>query len=307
MVRIASLLAIVALAIGQIFLGKYAQYAINLISVYVIVALGLNILTGYTGQLSIGHAGFFAIGAYVSGILVTKAAVSFWLALPLTAVISLAAGFILGLPALRLTGLYLAMATMGFGYIVQEAIVQWSSMTGGSDGIKIGRPSIGPFTFHQDRMYFYVILAMVLILFAVSRNLLRSKIGRAFVSIRDSEIAAQSTGVSLAKYKTLAFAISAAYTGIAGSLYAPLIGYINPENFDIFLSIEFVAMIVIGGLGSLLGSLLGAILLTILPEVLRGLKELQGITYGIAMLIFILFFPKGISGLLSQLNVRFLK
>ncbi|NOQ20373.1 MAG: branched-chain amino acid ABC transporter permease [Desulfobacterales bacterium] len=298
--------ALVVLLIMPLFLGKYSVFLLSLLAIYALVSLGLNLLMGYTGQIAAGHAGFLAIGAYVTAIFTANFE---WLpcrvTLLLAGTISGIIGFLLGIPILRLKGFYIAMATLAFGVVVSEIILQWSSLTGGDDGFSVPAARIGGFVFDSDFKLFYLIIPVTIIMTLLAKNLVNGYIGRAFIALRESEIAAQTIGVDLAKYKTIAFAISAFYTGVAGGLFAYLITYLSPDAFTIELSIDFIAMIVIGGMGSILGSIIGAVILTGMQQMLAGLLDLQVLIFGLSLIIFMIFMPKGIVGMLSDLSERF--
>lgn len=294
--------------------GLYWISVLNLIGIYVIVALGLNLLTGYTGQISLGHAALFAVGAYTSAILTTKYGVSFWLALPAAGCFAALVGIFVGLPALRMKGLYLAIATMGMGFIVEEVIVQWGSVTNGVNGILVSRPTLGSFQFTTDESYYYLILFFVVTLIIVMKNILRTPTGRAFIAIRDSDIAAESMGINLSLYKTAAFSISAFYAGIAGSLFAHFMYFIGPENFNFMVSISFLVMILVGGVGSVHGAVFGAVFITFLPEFISIGKQylpafigrqsgLEPAVYGLILVLFIRFEPLGLYG--RWLKIKF--
>jgi branched-chain amino acid transport system permease protein len=242
--------------------------------------VGLNILVGYTGQISLGHAGFFAIGAYGTALLILKLQLPFLLALPLAGFIAAFFGFILGLPALRLEGPYLSIATLGFGLTVLQ-IIGHLDFFGGRTGIQappldLGIPQAGfSLILETDMGMYYLILIVAVLLVMAARNLMKTRVGRAFVAIRDSNIAAEVIGVNLTIYKTLSFAISAFYAGIAGGLFGFVLGFFNPEPFNLILSIIFLVMIVVGGLGSILGAILGATLITWLQfSFLKNVKEM---------------------------------
>lgn len=293
--------------------GTYWTSLMTLTAIYAIVALGMNLLTGYAGQISMGHAAFFAIGAYTSAFL-TGIGVSFWLALPAGAVLSALVGIVIGMPALRMKGLYLAIATMGFGFIMEQVIHSWVYVTHGVNGRQLVRPHLGSINFSADTNYFYLVLFVLIIMLLLMKNILRTPTGRALCAVRDSEIAAESMGVNLAVYKTAAFAISAFYAGIAGSLFAHHMLFIGPENFDVTVSISFLIMIIIGGMGSVHGSIFGAIFVTLLPELIAIGKDwlppaigqqagLQGTVYGILLVLFVLFEPLGLYG--RWLKVKF--
>jgi branched-chain amino acid transport system permease protein len=273
---------------------------------YSVATVGLMLLTGYTGQVSMGHAAFFGIGAFTSAILSSKG-VPFVLALPSAGLLAGVVGIFIGLPALRLSGLYLAIATMGFGFIVEEILVRWESLTRGNMGMIVDPPSIGPLIFESETSYYYLTLVVLILTILAARNILRSPTGRAMIAIRDSEVAAQAMGISMAKYKTMAFAISAFFTGVAGSLYAHKLTFINPESFTILVSIEFLAMIIIGGLGSLHGAVFGAAFIIFLPQLIIMTRDympkyladqtgLEPVLYGLMIILFILFEPMGIYG-----------
>lgn len=260
-----------------LYAPAYRFYLFNLILVHVILAVGLNILVGYTGQISLGHAGFFAIGAYGTTLLMTKMGLPFIVALPLAGFISAAFGFILGLPSLRLEGPYLSIATLGFGLTVTHIIGHWDFF-GGRLGLQVPPLDLGfGFILKTDIQKYYLILIITIFLVISARNLMKTRVGRAFVAIRDSDIAAEVIGVNLLIYKTLSFAVSAFYAGIAGGLFGFVLGFFNPEPFNLILSIIFLVMIVVGGLGSIAGAIMGATLITILQYSL--LKNIQEVPY----------------------------
>ncbi|MBC8177014.1 MAG: branched-chain amino acid ABC transporter permease [Desulfobacteraceae bacterium] len=300
-----------ALIIGccllPLVLDDYITSQLSFICMYSIATVGLMLLTGYTGQISMGHAAFFGIGAYTSAILTSKG-VPFLLALPTAGLLAGFIGIFIGLPALRLSGLYLAIATMGFGFIVDEVLVRWESLTNGNMGMMVDPVSIGPLTFETEVQFYYLTLVVLVLTILAAKNILRSPTGRAMIAIRDSEVAAQAMGISMAKYKTMAFAISAFFTGVAGSLYGHKLTFINPESFTILVSIEFLAMIIIGGLGSLHGAVYGAAFIIFLPQLIIMTKDympkyladqtgLESALYGLMIMLFILFEPMGIYGI----------
>jgi branched-chain amino acid transport system permease protein len=294
---------------------SYILYLISLALIYAMVAIGLNLLVGHTGQISLGHAGFFAIGAYASALLTFRLGLPTIVALPVAGLLTAAVGYLLGLPALRLTGPYLAVATLGFGLAVPQLIVWQGSWTGGSSGLHslpLASLAIGPLSvvFRTDQDFYYLALGMLILLTIFARNIVSSHTGRAFVAIRDSELAARAMGVSLVRYKTTAFALSAFYAGIAGSLYAYLLHGISPEDFTVLLSIDFLTMIVLGGLGSVSGALSGAFLLTLLQNmltrlpVLRDFKNLYIVVLGVVLILTIMFLPQGIAGAARRVRLR---
>ncbi len=285
------------------FSGTYILYLVSLAGVYSIVSIGLNLLFGFTGLISIGHAAFLGTGAYTTAILLTRMpAIPFPVVLILSGLLAAVLGVIVGLPALRLTGHYLAMATMGFGMVMEEVFLHWESLTKGALGITVPRVSIGPLRLVTGASKYYLILWMVLLMIFVARNILNSKTGRAFIAIRDHETAAQAMGIHLAWYKTISFMISAFYAGIAGSLYAILLSYINAESFHLMVSVFYLEMVVVGGIASILGSILGAVFLTALPEILGARYQLyQIIVQGMVLVLTIIFMPWGVSGMIWRL------
>jgi branched-chain amino acid transport system permease protein len=292
-------------------------YVVNLITIHALVAIGLNILVGYTGQISMGHAGFFAIGAFTTLILKLKGGFPFYISLPIGGLISSGFGFLLGLPALRLKGPYLAIATLGFGMTI-TTIIKHLEFFGGRMGLQAPRLYLFG-TPMKDIHFYYTIMIIAVIMVIGAVKLIRTRVGRAFIAIRDSDIAAEAMGVNLTYYKTLAFAVSAFYTGVAGGLYAFILGFINPESFHLIMSITFLAMVVVGGLGSIMGSIAGAALMTYLDIKLQAIQDLPAIgpalvafsqkymsvggisniaviVYGLIMILIVLFEPLGIFG-----------
>jgi branched-chain amino acid transport system permease protein len=311
-------LLILVLALFPLLFKNYYVYVVNYMAINVLVAIGLNMLVGYTGQISLGHAGFFAIGAYGTIVLMTRAHFPFLPALVTAALITALFGFLIGLPALRLEGPYLSIATLGFGLSITRVIGR-IDLFGGRQGLHTPDLVIGPWHLDSDRDFYYLLITITVILTLAARNLIKTKVGRAFVAIRDADIAAETMGVNLLYYKTLAFAVSAFYTGIAGGLYAFVLRFIEPELFSILMSILFLAMVVVGGLGSLFGSIAGACLLSWLDLELRnilsipylgqwlealsrtyfsitGVSNIQYILYGAIMVLIMIFEPLGIFG-----------
>jgi branched-chain amino acid transport system permease protein len=287
-------------------LPEYYLSQLTFVCIYALVGVGLMLLTGYTGQISLGHAAFLAIGAYTEAVLQAKG-VPFGASLVAAGALAGIAGIVIGVPALRLTGIYLAIATIAFGFIVQEILTRWESVTRGNSGITLKSISVGSFQFDAEWKLYYLALGLLVLAMAAVMNLLRAPTGRAFVAIRDSEISAQSMGIHLARTKTTAFALSAALTGIAGALYAHKLVFISPEQFGILLSIELAMMIFIGGIGSLHGAVYGAIFLIALPQLIAVMKDhlpaaighqtgLEPTVFGLIMVLVILFEPLGIYG-----------
>lgn len=290
------------------FMDRYLLYILDLIYISVLVSVGLNLVTGYAGQISIGHAAFYAIGAYTSAILQAKLGLPFVITMVLAACFSAVIGYGVGLPAIRLHGLFLAMATLAFGRVVEEALIIAEPLTHGGDGMPVPVATLGPLVLKNDTAaFYYVCLILAVLMTWIALNIVNSRTGRAFMALRESETAAQTNGIDLARYKTIAFAISAFYTGLAGALYAQAVTFIAPDGFTIFLSIKFLAVIIIGGMGSILGSILGAISLIVLQE---GFATLPGewgapmIFYGGALVLVITFMPFGIAGWVNMVRYR---
>ncbi len=271
---------LIALFAFPLVVPNYYVYLLNVIMVHVILAVGLNILVGSSGQISLGHAGFFAIGAYATALLMAKLQIPFLMAIVLAAFIAAFFGFILGLPALRLEGPYLAIASLGFGLTIMH-IIGGMEVFGGRMGIKappldLGVKSLGvSWVLKTDFQKYYLILITTVFMVIMARNILKTRVGRSFVAIRDSDIAAEVIGVNLTVYKTLAFAMSAFYAGIAGGLYGFVVGFFDPFTFNLILSIIFLVMVVVGGLGTIMGSVMGAALITYLQyDLLKNVAEI---------------------------------
>jgi len=274
---------------------RYFLFTASLIAAHVVIAVGLNLLVGYTGQISLGHAGFVSIGAYTAGILAIRLGVPWPMALLGAGVVAAGFGFLVGVPALRLTGPYLTIATLGFGIAVNQVLTNWEGLSGGRAGLFPPKLAIAG-TRLRDAHIYYLMAALAALLVWGAVNLVRSHIGRAFVAIRDSDIAAEVMGVNLTIYKTLAFAVSAFYAGIGGAMLAYLLGFLEPQLFTLFESIYYFSMIVVGGLGTIPGSILGAALLTLLPQQLAGLKQYLPIVYGATIILVMAVEPLGLYG-----------
>jgi branched-chain amino acid transport system permease protein len=284
------------------FFGSYYQFVGALALINVIIAVGLNLLTGNTGQISMCQSSFMAIGAYTTTFLTTKVGISYWVAMPTGALMAAAMGLALGFPALRFRGFYLAVVTLGFLEVTQILIEQLPSITGGVRGISASRPVLFGTKLSSDLAFYYLVLVIVLIGVWCAVSLLRSPTGRAFDAIRNSEAAAQTLGVPLARMKVAAFVIAAFYAGIGGGLYASLIGFIDPLEFGVWTSIRHVVFIVVGGLGSVVGSVIGAVTLSVLPELLRGFKEYNEFVFGGLLLLVLTLMPNGIVGLMPRVR-----
>ena len=279
---------------------------IVMIMIYATLAIGLNISTGYAGQVSLGNAGFFSIGAYSSAVLVTTFGMSFFVSAPIAIVIAAFAGLLLGLPSLRLTGSYLSIVTLGFAEIVKMVALNWQSVTNGPLGIKnIPRPSLfGIELSLQNRGAYYLMLAIMLLVALFSHLIINSKIGRAFIAIREDELAATMMGIKTFYYKVLAFVLSAAISGLAGAFYAHFMRYIDPNSFTFDTSILILSIVILGGMGTLRGMFLGAILLVSFPEVLRPLEAYRFVMYGLVLVVMMHFRPQGLLGWQSHRPCR---
>jgi branched-chain amino acid transport system permease protein len=291
---------VVGVAAVAVFAGGYFVYLLNLVGIFALVAIGLNMLTGFSGQISLGHAGFFAIGAYASALLAQRLGLPFPLAIALGGVGATLIGGLIALPALRLKNLYLAIATLGFGIVTQKMIFEWRPLTGGGGGMQVSPPMLGNFSLATGSRMTWVIGITLLAGTWAAFKLANGRTGRALAMLRDSETAASCAGIHVARYKVIAFAVSAFYTAVAGGLYANLVRYINPESFNVNMSIMFLAMIVIGGMGSVRGALLGAAFYVVVPEALRGFKDAPGLIFGISLMLVVILLPGGLTTILQR-------
>ena len=302
--RLAFAVLLLVLAAAPFVASSYALHILATMGIAVILALGLNLLMGYAGQVSLANAAFFGIGAYAVAILGSRYGVSFWIAVPVAGILTAALGLVVGLPALRVSSHYLALATLAFVWTVQVILVDWVSMTGGSPGLNTSRKMLGIGYLQDDRLYYYAIVVVTLLMVALALHLIDSKIGRAFMAIRDNENAAEIMGVHLAKYKTMAFAVNAFYCAIAGGLQAGLVRFLDPYEFGLWPSIWHLLYIVVGGLGSVAGSILGPLVLVALPETLRPFAEYRELIFAVVLLLTLVYMPDGISGKLESLWQR---
>ncbi|MBI2217431.1 MAG: branched-chain amino acid ABC transporter permease [Candidatus Rokubacteria bacterium] len=295
--RLAGAVAAAAILLAwPLVVPGYFVFLATLVLVNGIVALGLNLLSGYTNQLSFGHAGFFAIGGYATALLTIHAGA---LPVPVTllgaGLATALVGLALGIPCLRLEGLYLAMATLAFGFVVVEAILHLDWLTRGNDGLRVPVARLGPLAFSTEASRYYLVVVVTVLMVAGAVNLVRTRTGRAFLAIRESEVAAQTSGVNVAAFKTAAFVVSAFYTGVAGGLFAFVVGYLSPDAFDVFLSVDFLVMIIVGGLGSVGGSLIGAAIVTVLHDSLAAFQNYRPLIFGGIMVAAMLFMPGGVA------------
>lgn len=289
------------LLIGYFVENYYYLQVLTFIGINTLLALGLNMLMGYAGQISLGHGAFYGIGAYTTAILTVNYQFSPWLSLPCAILLAVTVAFLVGLPTLKLSGYYLGMGTLGFGMIAFIIFREWTSLTGGASGF-VGIPSLeaGFISFSSARNYFFLVWAVVLINLIVCGRMIQSRMGRALRAIHDSEKAAMAVGINTMRLKLQIFVFSAAVGALAGFLYAHYISFISPGTFDFLASVRMVTMVVIGGMASIWGALLGAALLTLLPEWLHAFADFEMIVYGLIMMIVMILLPRGLTrGLLD--------
>jgi branched-chain amino acid transport system permease protein len=281
---------------------SYHLYLVELAMINVIIAVGLNLLSGNCGQISLCNASFMGIGAYCTALCTTRLGLPTLIALPASAIISALLGAALGYPARRLSGLYLALTTLGFLELVGIVIEEFPDYTGGIRGLKVPRPEIFGFSLQSNVSLYFFVFVLTVGAVAVGYNVQRSRYGRAFDAVRQSPFAAQALGIPVARIKVIAFSLNAAFAGFAGGLLAEVVGFIDPPEFGILTSIQHITFIVVGGLGSIVGSIAGAVLLTALPEALRGVQEYGELIYGFILLGTLLFLPRGLVGLVARLE-----
>jgi branched-chain amino acid transport system permease protein len=287
---------IVILAVGLAVDNPYRLQLLTIVGVNTMLTLGLNMLMGYAGQISLGHAAFYGIGAYTTAILTTHAQWPPLLALPAAVLLTAVVALVVGFPTLKLTGYYLGMGTLGFGMIVYILLREWSAVTGGASGL-VGIPPLaaGGFTIRPGRDYFYLVWLMVMLLFIICERVVDSRVGRALRAIHDSEKAAAAMGIDTIRAKVSVFVLSAVFAALAGFLYAHLISFISPGSFDFMMSIRLVTMVVIGGMASIWGAVLGAFILTLLPEWLHVFADYEVIIYGSILMTVMIFLPQGLT------------
>lgn len=307
------------LIMGLLFLfGVFPQFAsnylisvANMIGITIIAAHGLNILTGACGLISLGHAAFVAVGAYISAMLTQHLGLSFWAALPCAAIGTGLVGLIFGLPSLRVKGFYIAVTTLAAHFIIIWAISHGGTLTGGTEGLFVPAINLGGMVFASERQFFFLIMGFVVLMTFFAKNLLRTRVGRAFVAIRDDDIAAEFTGINIFHYKVLAFFIGTAFAGVAGSLYAHYIRMLTPEYFSFMESVWYVGYIIVGGMGSVAGTIFGVIFLKLLaqaamiagpivgnaiPAISSGaVSGFMQISFGVIIILFLVFEPRGLN------------
>ena len=299
----AGLLALAALALVlPFFFGPYRVSQFTLVLIYAIAVLGLNLLVGYSGQISLGHGAFFCLGAYTGAILLDRTSIPHLLTIPAAALVCFAAGLALGLPALRLRGLYLALVTLAIAIATPVLIRRFDSLTGGSQGISVDQPQApSGLGLADDQFIYFLTLVVAAPLFWLAAGMVRRDVGRALIAIRDDETAAKTMGVNLAAFKTRAFGLSAAYAGVAGSLFVFANGFVAPESFALTVSFAFLAAIVVGGLATVAGALFGALFIVFVPVWSADVNDaLSGVIYGAALIACMYVFRSGIMGLLRS-------
>ncbi len=320
-IRWVAILSIIALCFAPLIVDGYFITLLIQISYLGIAALGLNILVGYTGQISLGHGAFFGFGAFASAWLSTSLQIPVFLSIPLAGFFTMGVGMMFGMPAARIKGLYLAIATLAAQFIIEDFFARADWFSGGSAGSMAEPLTLFGFAFDTDQSFYYVALFALVFMFIWGCNLMRSRDGRAFIAVRDHYLSAEIMGVSLNKYRLLSFGISSFYAGIGGALYAHYLGYVSAEGFTIFMSIQFLAMIIIGGLGSIKGTLMGVIFMVFLPEALEGIVGIMkmtdwgnipmvvdGLAYikemaiGLVIIGFLIFEPEGLSHRWTQIK-----
>jgi branched-chain amino acid transport system permease protein len=300
---------------------KYILFMVNMAAIGVIGASGLNILTGYTGLISLGQAAFMGVGAYTVAILSTKLGLPFWINLPAAGLATTMVGIITGTPSLRLKGFYLAMATLASEFLLEYLFKNWESLTQGVQGIFVTPPQFFGTYMNNDRVFYFLVGGLAFLAVMATRNLFRTDMGRSFIAIRDRDIAAQLMGINVFKYKLLSFAISSFFAGLAGGLWCYYMTIINPEAFQLNISIDYVAMIIVGGMGTIMGAVYGALFVVLLPEIIQRLMEVlqpilhidytfvafKQIIFGFFIIIFLVFEPKGLAEIFSRIGKKILE
>lgn len=308
---------VAALVAFPFFAGEYLLYLANLVGVLAIGALGLNILTGYTGQISLGHAAFMGVGAYAAAVAVTRFGAPFWIAVPAGGLAACVAGAVVGVPSLRIKGLYLAIATLAAQVIFEWVFTNWTAVTGGIRGINVPPASLFGFRFDTDLRTYYLVLAAAALHAYGAANLFRTRVGRACLAVRDHDLSAELMGVNLFRTKILAFMISSWFAGIAGGLWVHFTKVVTPESFPLGLSIQLLAMIIVGGLGTIQGTLYGTVFVALVPEGLRSLAQLaqrvspdamswfhpmKDIVFGAMIVGFLVFEPHGLAEVSNRIR-----
>ncbi len=308
--RRVAIVSVLLLLLAPLFLDAYLLNLMIQIGYYGIAALGLNIVVGFTGQISLGHAAFFGFGAFASAWLNSTTGIPVFFTIPLAGMMTMAVGLIVGIPAGRIKGLYLAIATLASQYILEDFFARADWFTGGSAGAMANPFSIFGYEMFTDKSYFYVVLFYVVIMYLGGANLMRTRDGRAFIAVRDHYLSAEIMGINLNKYRILSFGISSFYAGVGGALFGHYLGFVSAEGFTLLVSIQFIGMVIIGGLGSVMGSMLGTIFMVLLPEVMefgvhlvgsdnsaltQALAYIKEMAIGLAIILFLIFEPDGLA------------
>jgi branched-chain amino acid transport system permease protein len=306
---------LIALAFLLVFVGlpawvgnnAYLMLILSLSGIFVIASIGLDLLFGYSGQISIGQAAFYAVGAYTSAILTTKLGINVWLAMLAGGVLATVFAALVALPICKLVHMFLALVTIGIGELTHQAIINLPDLTGSFTGVRaIPMPRIGDYVFNVSS-YYYIVLAVVVLSLLVKQRIVDSRIGRAFVAIRENTDAANAMGINVTYYKVVAFACSAAFTGIAGALYAHYIGFISPESFTLDQSVLFLTAVLCGGMGTFAGPIIGAVVITVINEAIQVLGSYQMLVYGIFIVVAVIYVPEGLVGVVKMIQRHLLK
>lgn len=292
-----TLISILLFPILPFILTDYYMDILVMTGIYIILALGLNVIVGFAGLLNLGYAAFYAIGAYTYAILNTKMGLGFWTVLPISCTLTALAGLLLAIPSLRLRGDYLAIATLGFGEMTRIVLNNWDSLTNGPNGISgISPPTLFSFSFGDITSFYYLVLFMVFLTILIIKRIQNSRIGRAWFAIREDEIAASAIGIDVFRYKLYAFVFGTFWAGIAGTLFAGKMQFVSPESFTFMESILILSMIILGGIGNIYGVIVGAFLLILIPELLRETQLYRMLLLGIGLVLLMIFKPKGLFG-----------
>jgi branched-chain amino acid transport system permease protein len=306
--KVILVLVLLTVAVGLPFFFRNSRYYMNIFNlagIFIILTYGLNFIHGYLGLISIGHAGFFAVGAYVTAGLTMAVGVNYFVALPLAAVASALTGVLLGFPALRMGGHYFVLITLGFGEIVRLVILNWKEVTNGTNGVNnIPAPTIAGWAFDSRFSYYYLVLFFIILTMIVTISLRRSKYGRSMLALKVGELAATVMGVNPAVNKLINFGMSAFFAGLAGGLYASYINSISPEVFSVDLSVDVLTMLLVGGSGTIAGPVVGSVFLVFLKEWLRFIKEYYMVIYGAGIVLVMIFMPFGLVGLAKRILLR---
>ena len=308
-----AIVGVILLLLAPFLVKNYRVFQFNLVLIYAVAILGLNILTGYNGQFSLGHSAFYALGAYCAAIMMDRYGLPYWSTLLPAAVLCFVVGYLMGFPALRLQGHFLALATLALALATPQLLKykKIEGLTGGVQGIVLTKPD-PPFTFElfgnplsQDRWLYFVSLAVTIVMFLIAWNLLRGRVGRALIAIRDHPVAAGAMGINLPVYKSITFGVSAAFTGVAGAMSAVVVAFVAPDSFSSFLSITFLVGVVVGGLASISGAIYGAIFIQFVPNIADEIsKSAPWAIYGVFLIVFMYVMPGGVAGLVKKIVRR---